>query len=70
FERVKLRWQGLQRLRAIIGDHEIEYEPLGGYEVFTPADEASFELCRNSMNEFNIRMEALASRNKPTTVCR
>ncbi|MBL7913476.1 MAG: FAD-binding oxidoreductase [Bacteroidia bacterium] len=68
FERVKLRWQGLQRLRAIIGDHEMEYEPLGGYEVFTPSDEASFELCRNSMNEFNLRMEALTGMKQTYTV--
>lgn len=68
FDRVKLRWQGLQRLRAIIGDHEMEYEPLGGYEVFTPADEASFELCRNSMNEFNRRMEELTGMKQTYTV--
>ena len=31
---VELRWKGLQLLRHILGDEIIDYEPLGGFEVF------------------------------------
>jgi gamma-glutamylputrescine oxidase len=68
FERVKLRWQGLQKLRSIIGDQQMDYEPIGGFEVFTPSDDASFELCMSSMNDFNARLESLTGMKQTYTL--
>lgn len=36
--RVVERWEGLQELRATLGDQAIGYEPVGGYEVFRGGD--------------------------------
>ncbi len=36
------RWQGLQILRSRLGDQNIGYEPVGGYEVFRNSDNESF----------------------------
>lgn len=39
WDRMYERWQGLSLLRSILGDQVIEYEPLGGHELFTEQDE-------------------------------
>lgn len=53
WELVEMRWRGLQLLRQTIGDQHLRYEPKGGIEVFTPADEASYEACLERMESFN-----------------
>lgn len=50
---VEKRWQGLQRLRSRLGDAALGYEALGGYEVFTQADEQSYEYCLEHLSAFN-----------------
>jgi gamma-glutamylputrescine oxidase len=50
---VEKRWQGLQRLRALVGDEAISYAEHGGYEVFKPEEEAAFAVCKERMIEFN-----------------
>jgi gamma-glutamylputrescine oxidase len=35
------RWKGLQKLRKLVGDNNLNYDNCGGYEVFS--DEASFQ---------------------------
>jgi glycine/D-amino acid oxidase-like deaminating enzyme len=37
--RIAMRYRGLQLLRSTLGDDAIRYEPTGGYELFTSADE-------------------------------
>jgi glycine/D-amino acid oxidase-like deaminating enzyme len=53
FSLVERRWRGLQRLRQILGDDAIGYEPLGGYEVFSPEELATYEECLQLMPELN-----------------
>lgn len=53
FSLVERRWRGLQRLRQILGDAAIGYEPLGGYEVFSPEEMATYEECLQLMPELN-----------------
>ncbi|MFM2206854.1 MAG: hypothetical protein RL213_829 [Bacteroidota bacterium] len=57
YERVAMRWQGLRRLRELLGDASIGYEPLGGYEIFTDVERNLFERCRDEMEELNRRMK-------------
>jgi glycine/D-amino acid oxidase-like deaminating enzyme len=45
---VELRWKGLQLLRSILGDEIIDYEPLGGFEMFK-SDQA--DLAQKSLNQ-------------------
>jgi len=59
FERVKMRWQGLQRLRTLLGDDAIVYEPLGGYELFTQNDHPSFSKCMDQMAQINQMMHEI-----------
>ena len=53
FNRVELRWNGLQKLRKLLGDKNIGYEPLGGFEVFSESDRTSYEECIAKMPYFN-----------------
>lgn len=56
FRVVQRRWDGLKKMRQLLGDTAIQYEELGGYEVFSPEDEESFAECLSLRQEFNNRM--------------
>jgi len=51
WETVKLRFNGLKKLRSIIGDEFMDYQHLGGYEVFD--SKQSFEKNAEKISEFN-----------------
>jgi gamma-glutamylputrescine oxidase len=62
FALVEQRFRGLQRLRERVGDARMDYEALGGYELFkavdnrrqaTVEDRFSFERCADSLTYFN-----------------
>lgn len=50
---VRLRWEGLQKLKSCLGEKEIELEVNGGYELFSKQDEALWNECISKMNYFN-----------------
>ncbi|MBT8230906.1 MAG: FAD-binding oxidoreductase [Saprospiraceae bacterium] len=52
---IRLRWNGLNRLKEIHTPDIIEYMNRGGYEVFT--EEESFEFCLDKVTEVNDIME-------------
>ena len=52
-ELVRRRWEGIQLLRATLGDHAIEYEQLGGHELFLKRDRELFEQCEARLGEVN-----------------
>jgi gamma-glutamylputrescine oxidase len=56
FTLVEKRWKGLQQLRNLVGDKNLGYEALGGYELFTPADNALWENCMNALETFNKKL--------------
>jgi glycine/D-amino acid oxidase-like deaminating enzyme len=56
---VKKRWDGLRKMRELLGDEAIGYEELGGYEVFSSKDNGSFEECLSQRQEFNTRMKSI-----------
>lgn len=45
FETVKKRWEGLTRLRQLLGDQTIEYREEGSYELFRTADNDLYQKC-------------------------
>lgn len=67
FDRVAMRWKGLQRLRELLGDDAIGYEPLGGFEVFTSDDLDTYERCRSGMEHMNLRMKAITGNDRTYT---
>ncbi len=53
FSLVEKRYKGLLKLRKLLGDAQIEYEPLGGYEIFRSSDQALFSYCVNLLPKLN-----------------
>jgi len=53
FNLVKQRVEGLHLLRQMLGDDNIDYQELGGYELFTKADEALYEECLQQKDAIN-----------------
>lgn len=53
FSLVQARWQGLQILRARLGDQGIGYEAVGGYEVFTESDQEAYQSCIEKIEYLN-----------------
>ncbi len=56
FALVRKRYEGLQRLRQLLGDEDIGYEEHGGYEVFREEEEDIFKECLQRREEFNTRL--------------
>ncbi len=50
---VAARWAGLARLRALLGDATLDYQPVGGYELFRHEDAALAVECRDKIDYFN-----------------
>ncbi|GAA4390048.1 FAD-binding oxidoreductase [Hymenobacter koreensis] len=50
---VEYRWQGLEQLRALLGDAAVGFEPVGGYELFREADDSLAETCLNRAGYYN-----------------
>lgn len=59
FSLVERRYQGLLRMRSMLGDDEIGYEPLGGFEVFTETEESLAFDCMEAMDRFNRAMKQI-----------
>ncbi|HKC67986.1 MAG TPA: FAD-dependent oxidoreductase [Bacteroidia bacterium] len=55
FQTVSLRLKGLKRLRNLLGNNIINYQQLGGFEVFDSKKE--FETCADLISPFNKKMK-------------
>lgn len=53
FALVEKRWKGLLQLRDRVGDTNLKYQELGGYELFRKKDEEDFQKCIEQINYFN-----------------
>lgn len=56
---VEKRWRGLQRLRTLVGDGPMDFQMLGGYEMFTGQEEAIFAECVERIPDFNQKLAAI-----------
>lgn len=59
FALVAQRFEGLLKLRNLLGDKRIDYEALGGYEIFTDEEAASFEACHRQLPYFNEQLQSI-----------
>ncbi|MGY3090799.1 gamma-glutamylputrescine oxidase [Hymenobacter sp. UYAg731] len=50
---VAARWAGLARLRALLGDAALDYQPVGGYELFRHEETVLAAECRDKIDYFN-----------------
>lgn len=53
FSMVERRYRGLMKMRSLLGDDAIGYEPLGGFEVFTASEERLAVSCFEALEMFN-----------------
>ncbi|MEM9990607.1 MAG: FAD-dependent oxidoreductase [Bacteroidota bacterium] len=56
---VQQRWEGLQRMRAKLKDTSLHYRHYGGYEVFRPSEQSTFEQCVQHLDAFNAQLERI-----------
>jgi hypothetical protein len=56
FELVKNRFDGLTLLRQTLGDEAIEFDPCGGFELFSPDESENFNHCFHSLPHLNQRL--------------
>ncbi|MBK8879311.1 MAG: FAD-binding oxidoreductase [Haliscomenobacter sp.] len=56
---VERRYRGLRRLREKLGDLNMRYEPLGGYELFREEEDPVYQACLHAMPEFNRRLKSI-----------
>lgn len=50
---IEKRWKGLQKLRGLLGDGNIDFQNLGGHEVFRPEESALAAACLSKTAHFN-----------------
>jgi gamma-glutamylputrescine oxidase len=50
---VEMRFRGLQLLRSIVGDANLEYIGAGGYEMFTHEEAEAYAECTRHLEHFN-----------------
>ena len=56
---IRRRWNGLLKLRNVLGDDLLHYEELGGYEVFNDRDDELYTTCISQINYFNDILESI-----------
>ena len=59
FSLVERRWQGLQLLRALLGDENIGYEPTASHELFLEEDLPLYHQCLEHLEAFNKNMQQI-----------
>ncbi len=52
-ELVQRRWEGIQRLRGMLGDKAIDFQNLGGHEVFLGEQNTLYRQCLEEMDRVN-----------------
>ncbi|GAB3231057.1 FAD-dependent oxidoreductase [Hymenobacter seoulensis] len=50
---VQSRWEGLLRLRELLGDEQLHYQPVGGYELFRPEEAELATTCLQHLEYYN-----------------
>lgn len=50
---VQARWEGLAELRRLVSDEVLQYQPVGGYELFRPSEAALAARCREAIPYYN-----------------
>ncbi len=65
-ERIKSRYEGLQLLKSTLGEQNIDYDPCGGWEIFT--DQQAFEEAVNQVERFNSWMSELIGEDEVYTI--
>src|SRR5207253_70448 len=57
WDTVKLRNEGLKKSKKLLGEKNMNYLPLGGFEVFD--NKHDFEACADLLNSYNKKMQSV-----------
>lgn len=52
-EVVQMRWKGLQKMKALLGEKAIDFRKLGGFEIFSEADQELSNRCIDNLGYLN-----------------
>lgn len=56
-ELISKRWKGLQKLRTLVGDENLNLQTNGGFELFKPEEFALRDECVSKISHFNSLVE-------------
>ena len=70
FALVERRFLGLQRLRARVGDQNLRYEALGGYEMFKNTEGSIFQNCADKITYFNQALSTITKQKETYKIAR
>ena len=59
FSLVEKRWKGLLKLRKRVGDANLKYQELGGFELFRKEDGLNFQQCADQIDFFNKKLDSI-----------
>ena len=62
FSLVEKRWKGLLKLRKRVGDTNLKYQELGGFELFRKGDDLDFQQCSDRISFFNKKLNSIIGR--------
>ncbi|MCB9360928.1 MAG: FAD-binding oxidoreductase [Flavobacteriales bacterium] len=68
FSLVEKRWKGLQELRKLIGDENLDFQNNSGLELFTPSYTQIYETCLEKLDYLNKNLTSIVGRNTYSTV--
>lgn len=60
---IKKRWKGLLKLRSLLGDKRIDYQCLGGYELFKKNEENLTNISVSKIEHFNVLIKNIVGNN-------
>ena len=62
WETVALRWKGLQYLRSILGDHQLDLRHYGSWDLITNQEQELFEATQGKLDHFNSQLESITGK--------
>jgi len=63
YKLIEKRWKGLLKLRQLLGDKNLDYQCLGGYELFKKDDIHLKECCVSKIEHFNVMIKDIVGPN-------
>jgi glycine/D-amino acid oxidase-like deaminating enzyme len=68
FSLVEKRWKGLQELRNLLGDENLDFQNNYGLELFTPTDNELYNSCLEKLEYLNKNLTSIIGKNTYSTV--
>jgi glycine/D-amino acid oxidase-like deaminating enzyme len=60
WQTVDKRWRGLQYLKELVGERQMNYQANGSYELFMPAEKEAFQKCLGQLQDLNKQIQKIS----------